>query len=346
MKKRLKKIVNWTLFAAIGILLVWWSLKDFSAEDKANIVQAMRNANYKWIALSLLMSILAHISRAMRWQQMIAPIATPPSLPNSFMAVMVGYLSNLALPRLGEFARCGVVARYSAVTTQQAIGTVITERAIDFLLLIIVITMTLFLEADVIGEYFNVHVMIPLKAKYALMFSGNNLLLYTALIVGGLLSLWLGRYLMRHFKQSRLWHHLVGIVLGMWQGIISVGKVRNLPLFLGHSLFIWIMYYVTTYVCFFSTEATQNLGYGAVLATLSMGSIGFIATQGGIGAYQLVVTAVLMLYSVEKEMAYAFSWLAWSAQTLVVLVLGGLSMILLPILNGKPVKIEENIDDL
>lgn len=341
MKNKIKKIINWTIFAGLGILLVWWSLKDFSAEDRVNIVQAMRNADYRWIFLALCMSVFAHISRAMRWQQMIAPMSTPPSVANSFMAVMVGYLSNLALPRLGEFARCGIVARYSEVTAQQAIGTVITERAIDMVMLILVMLLTLFLEADVIGGYFNANVMEPLKAKYSNTFSENNIYLYVSIFLFGLLAFLLGRYLLRYFRQSKLWHHLTGIVWGMWQGVISVRKVRNLPLFIGHSIFIWIMYFITTYVCFFSTEATRHLGIGAALATLSMGSVGFIATQGGIGAYQLVVTGVLVLYAVEKEMAYAFSWLAWSAQTIVVLVLGGLSMVMLPIVNGKAIRLKD-----
>ena len=335
MKKPWFKLFNWLLFAGAGVLLVGWSLSGFSAADRNNIVQALRNANYFWVFLSILFAILSHLSRAARWQMLLAPIGARPSLPNAFMAVMVGYLGNLALPRLGEFVRCAIISRYSDIKPERAIGTVLTERAVDTLCLAVATCIMLLTQFGVLSAYFNEKIATPMRQKYANMLSGNqllsNLLLLGILLVLGLATWWLSH----RFRQTFLYERLSQLVHGLWQGIISIRKLSNIPLFVGHSIFIWCMYFAMVYVCFFATEATQHLGFGAGIAVLVFGSLGFIATQGGIGAYQLAVTGVLTLYAVPRDLGYAFSWLAWSAQTVLVLAAGLYSMAMMPLVNQK-----------
>ena len=347
MKKRWFKILNWLLFAGSGVLLVWWSVSGFTAADRDNILNALKNANYFWIFLSVILAALSHLSRAMRWQMLLAPVGTPPSLPNSFMAVMVGYLGNLALPRLGEFVRSAILSRYSDVKPERAVGTELTERAIDMVCLLIATMIMLLTQFSILSAYFNEKIAIPLRQKYATMLSGNqlttNLLLLGGIALFGLLSWWL----LRQFRQTAFYERITQTVIGLWHGIISIRKLNNVPLFIAHSVFIWTMYFMMVYVCFFATEATQHLGLGASMAVLVFGSLGFIATQGGIGAYQLAVTGVLTLYDIPRDLGYAFSWLAWSAQTFLVLVGGLASLTLFPILNNKRSNASENpLDDL
>lgn len=335
MKKRWFKIFNWLLFAGLGVLLVAWSMSGFTAADRDNILHALQNANYFWIFLSIILATLSHLSRAARWQMLLAPIGVPPSLHNSFMAVMIGYLGNLALPRLGEFVRCAIISRYTDVKPERAIGTVLTERAVDMLCLMIATGIMLLTQFSVLSAYFSQNVAMPLRNKYAAMFSGNQLLtdlalLAIALVIG--LAVW---WFTRRFKQTAVYERVVKMILGLWQGIMSIRKLHNIPLFVAHSIFIWLMYFGMVYVCFYATEATQHLGWGAGMAVLVFGSLGFIATQGGIGAYQLAVTGVLTLYDVPRDLGYAFSWLAWSAQTFLVLIGGLLAMAILPLINQK-----------
>lgn len=335
MKKPWFKFLNWLLFAGSGILLVWWSMSGFTASDRDNILVALQNANYFWIFLSVILAALSHLSRAARWQMLLAPVGATPSLPNAFMAVMVGYLGNLALPRLGEFVRCAILSRYTDVKPERAIGTVLTERAIDMVCLVIATGIMLLTQFNVLSTYFNENIAIPMRDKYATMFSGNqltqNLVVLAALLFIAGLSWWF----LRRFRQTAFYERIAHTVIGLWHGIMSIRKLNNVPLFIAHSIFIWLMYFLMVYVCFFATEATQHLGAGAGIAVLVFGSLGFIATQGGIGAYQLAVTGVLTLYAIPRDLGYAFSWLAWSAQTFLVLLGGLLAMALLPLLNNK-----------
>lgn len=285
---------------------------------------------------------------------MIEPIAPKPSFPNAFMAVMVGYLANLALPRLGEFARCGIISRYADVPPAKAVGTVLTERAIDLVFLFFVTAFALFMQYQISGKYFEQNIWEPMKNRYLALFSGNqlysNIVLLGSILIISVLTWWLTR----RFKQLAIYQKVAGMAAGMWHGIVSVRRVKNIPLFLFHSLLIWVMYFAMIYVCFFSTEATQQLDWRAGIAVLAFGTFGIIATQGGIGAYQIVVTGLLMLYNIPKDLAYAFSWLVWSAQTLLILIGGLIAMIALPIYNHKSVSMQDafsavedlNIDEI
>lgn len=301
-------------------------MRNFTGEQVTEIINGVKQANYFWIFLSLSIAVLSHISRAMRWRMLIAAISTPPRLPNTFFAVMVGYLANLALPRLGEVTRCGVLTRYEQVPFDKAAGTVISERAIDLVTLLLLTFLAVVLQFDIIGTYFIDKVGQPLLNKFSSLLSAANWLFYViaVLVLLGLVVFFL--WLRANFRKTTMYKKITGTLFGVWQGIESVKKVDNMPLFIFHSIFIWVMYFLMIYTCFFSMEATRSLGFLDALAVLSFGSFGIIATQGGIGAYQIIVSGLLLLYGIAAETAMAFSWLVWSAQTALILVGGALAL--------------------
>lgn len=336
MKKNLITAAKYGFFLGLGIFLVWWAIKDFTADDKANIMQAFRQANYWWLLPSAVCALASHLSRAMRWQMMIAPIAHKPSTANSFLAVMIGYLANLAFPRLGEITRCGVLNRYEKISLDKLLGTVITERAIDLVVLLLLTAIVLLTQLEVLGSYFSVQVFSPLQNKFTHIFSGDSLF-SLLLIVGIGLVVALLFYLMRNWRESVFYTKIQGILAGVWKGIQSVRQMKNFPLFIGHTAFIWLMYFMMTYICFSTMEATSLLPAKAGLSVMVMGGFAMIATQGGIGAYQIVVASILTLYAVEYSTAYAFAWVMWTAQTILLLLVGLLSVIMLPIVNSSAI---------
>ena len=328
-----KSIIKFSFFLALGIFLVWWPLSNFSPEAKTEMRKALQDAEYFWLILSAFFAILSHLSRAMRWQMLIETFDKRPRLINAFLAIMVGYLANLAFPRLGEITRCGIINRYEKIPMDKAFGTVITERLLDVVMLLLFTALAVLLQFKILGYYFTENILQPLLLKIDSL--GSNWLLY-GLMIAGVLSLGLlAKYLSTHFRETAIYKKLQNLMLGVWEGIKSVKNVKNLPLFIAHTFFIWTMYFVMIYACFFTTEFTSGLGPQVGLAVFVFGSFAVVATQGGIGAYPLMVAAVLALYDIPYELGYVFGWIAWSGQTFMLLLVGFASLVLLPIVNKK-----------
>jgi len=298
-------------------------------------MEAFRNVKFEWLVLSGIIAILSHISRSMRWNMLIETFQKPPKLHNTFFAVMTGYLVNMAIPRLGEAARAGIVNRYDKVPLDKAFGTIISERAIDVLCLLIVLLLTFTLQFNIIGTYAINDIFIPIKDKLFGLIEGNILYLIGG-VIGAIVLAGLGLFILRKLQGK-----LKNVIMSIWEGIISIKKVKNVPLFIFHSVFIWTMYLTMVYVCVFAIDATSHLSIGAGLSILAFGSFGVILAPGGLGAYPAITGILLTLYGVSYEMGVVFGWAAWSAQTISTLIFGGLSLVLLPLFNRNE-KISSN----
>jgi len=327
MNNTVKSILKFLVFLSVGILLIWLSIRNIDDASRANMLDTFKNAKVHWLFLSALLGILSHFSRAIRWNMLIETFMKPPRVANSFFAVMAGYLVNLAIPRLGEITRAGLINRYEQVPLDKAIGTIISERAIDVLCLLVVLILTFTTQFNIIGTYVINNIFIPIKNKLVSAFEGNILILLGA-IVGLILLGLLGLFIVRKLQGK-----LKTVIMSIWEGVISVKNVKNVPLFIAHTAFIWSMYLLMSYICIFSIDATSGLGIGAGLAILAFGSFGVIVAPGGLGAYPAITGILLTLYNVSYEMGVVFGWATWSAQTVMVLIVGGISMALLPIFN-------------
>lgn len=330
MKKNFLNILQLAFFLGFGIFLVWWAVSGFSEEDKAEMMKAFKSANYIWLLISMVMAIASHLSRAMRWQQLITPIVgKKPSLANSFLSLMVGYIANLAFPRLGEVARCGVVTKYEGIAFEKAFGTVITERIIDLIMLLSATVLVILLQFDILGSFVYEQIIQPLSSKLMGGTSSLIILLVVAVVIA------IAYFLLRNFRQTAIYQKIAGFAKGLWEGIQSIRTVENIPLFIGHTLFIWLMYFGMTYICVFTLSETSHLNPVHGLAILVIGGFMMVVTQGGLGAYPLGISKLLELYSIPATIGYAFGWIIWSAQTLLVLVVGVLSLAALPLFNQK-----------
>lgn len=328
-------IVKLIIFLGLGIFLVWLAVKDFSDKDIAEMKQSLSEAKYGWLLLSCCFAIISHFARALRWQLMIDAFSHKPRFSISTLSLMIGYMANLAFPRLGEVTKCGIMSKYENVPIDKVFGTVVTDRIIDVLFLLSLTGIVILLQFNLLGTYFIENIGTPLFEKLSSLLVAENLLpkIITGFVLLGLLTgIW---YVAKNFRKTAIYQKVIGVAKGIWEGVISVKDVSNMPLFIFYSVFIWIMYFFMIYVCFFALSATEHLGASAGLACLVFGTFGFITTQGGIGAYPLAIAGTLALYGITFNPAYAFGWIAWLAQTMLMLFAGLVALGLLPLF--KPI---------
>lgn len=332
-KKNIVSVLKILFFLAIGIFFIWIFLRKLSPEQKHEIWESFGRANYSWVALSVLIGILSHVVRAFRWKILIEPMGYTPKNSNTFFAVMIGYLANMALPRLGEVTRCGILNKYEKIPINKSIGTVIVERSIDMVVFILLFTINLLLFFNKLGKYVDEKVYRPLSEK--MNFSEEaSLFLYIFLVI---LLLMVGLFYLfrKRIIHLKVYQKAREVLVGLWHGLWAVTKIKKPFMFIFQSLFIWVLYFLMIYVCFFSLPETSHLGVGAALSMLIFGSIGIMVVQGGIGIYPAIIAETLVLYNITNTTGYALGWLTWSAQTLMIVIAGFASLILLPILNKK-----------
>ena len=309
----IKKILKTVFPLVFGGVLVWYSISKISVDI---LLGYFKDANYNWIFLGLFFGILSHFSRAYRWKFMLDPLGFKPKFTNSILAVLVGYLVNLALPRAGEVSRALVLTNYENIPFEKGFGTIVAERIADLIMMLCIIIITLFVQFDFIYELLS-----------------NNF--DPTKIGGALVILILVFYIFTYFVKkatSGFFLRIKTFVFGLVEGVTSIFKMKKKWAFIFHTLFIWAMYVLMFWATIPAIEGLE-VPFGGVLIGFIAGGFSIAATNGGIGLYPIAVTAALALFDIPTEPASAFGWIMWTAQTAMVIVFGGLSFLLLPICN-------------
>jgi uncharacterized protein (TIRG00374 family) len=330
---RVATFFKFTFFLGLGIFIIWLSLRGLTADERVQILHAFRIANYNWVVLTVFLGVGSHVLRALRWKLLMEPMGYTPSLKNTFFAVMVGYFANMAFPRLGEVTRCGILLRYEKIPFNKSFGTVITERAIDMITFVALFFLMIFTQAGTIGHYLNVNIYPKLAEKFQNPIFSRVFILSLALAgVAAIVSVYLLR---RRIAASSLFNKLSKIILGFWEGLKSLSQIRQPGLFVFYSLAIWALYFFMIYVCFFCFADTASLTPGAGLSALVLGSVGIMVTPGGIGLYPAIIQETMILYGILRTTGLALGWISWTAQTGMILLSGGISLIFLSF-NKQP----------
>jgi glycosyltransferase 2 family protein len=329
MNKTTKSVVQFIVLLSIGILLVWLSFKSVWTE-KEKIVDSFKNANYFWVSLSIVISLFSHFLRAFRWNYLLKPAGYSVKTSNAFGAVLVGYFANYGLPRMGEITRCTLVTKYNDVPFEIALGTVITERIVDLLLLIAIFFITLVAQFTQLKDLTATYIYNPMLSKFSgvVAHPANFLVLVSVLLVLAIVL-----FLIRKKVAGLLKGKLGNIILGFGKGLSSVKDIEKKFQFIVLSVAIWAAYFYSLYVCFFAFSGTSSLGQSECLVLLLFGTFGVMFSPGGLGAYPAIITALLLYYGVDQISAFSFPWMAWTSQFVLIVVLGLLSLILLPIIN-------------
>ncbi|RYY40792.1 MAG: flippase-like domain-containing protein [Chitinophagaceae bacterium] len=326
MKKPVLTIVQYLFFLGLGLFFVWLSVKDISADDWEAIKDAISRSRRWLVVPAFLLLVLAHYSRALRWKILMEPLGYKPTNFNVFASVMIGYLVNAAVPRLGEVVKCTLLARYEKTRVDKLVGTIVMERAVDVICLVAAFAAAFVFQGHVITD--------PIVAKFSSLASdgsGKVSREKLVLIVGGFLFVvGLVIFLMKRFAHIDFVGKIRNVFSGIVHGLGSIRFIRQKAGFLMHTLLIWGLYLSGTTLGIYALEETAHLGVGGGLTTLVLGSIGMVVTPGGIGAYPLLIGKLMGWYGLNEDtIGVALGWILWVVQTLVTLVVGLLCFALL-----------------
>ncbi len=338
MNKKLTNFTKYLFFLGIGVFLVWWSLHQIPNDKWAAFKEALLTSNF-WLLIPVFGILTAsHLLRAIRWRTLMLPMGYSPRIANTFFAVMIGYLANLAVPRLGEVLKCTILAKYEKVPAEKLVGTIVVERAVDVCCLIIVFLLAFIFQYEVIGEYAK-EIFLNLVANKKGSFSWEK----TAIILGVLFILIIAiKIWFNKFAHLAIVISLKKILKGIAEGLSAIRYLKQKGLFIFCTIGIWCMYIGGTWVGLYATHGTAGLGLGSALSALAFASIGMILTPGGIGAYALFLAKVLEKSNIPFEIGYANGTLQWFAQFLIVVIVGSLCLAILPIYNKKVQENEAN----
>lgn len=333
MKKNIGAILKVAISIGLGIGLMIWFWNSMSDDEHQQTIAAFKRANYFWVVFGPLLGFAANFLRTQRWRLLLQPLGFTPSYWNTFHSVMTMYFFNLFVPRLGEVTRCSVLAKYEEVPVEKSLGTMVTERLVDVLCLGVVFLLVILLLGQ--ENY------IALKSNFNTLTKGIGnssianiikLAIPIFLILGVLLFSIV--YIKKHgYKQ--LENLIVSRVRSLLISIFSVKDVKERPQFVLLTIGIWLCYLLMFYVNYLSLPETKALPFSSALACLLFGSMAVILTPGGIGIFPIIIQMVLVSYNVAPSIALAIGMIAWTVQTLGILLGGMASLIFLNINNKK-----------
>ncbi|HAP02097.1 MAG TPA: hypothetical protein DCQ93_09260 [Bacteroidetes bacterium] len=332
MKGRLRSTIQIIIFLFIGGFLFWLAFRD---QNLSEIKDSIAHSHYGWILPVLIFAFLSNLSRSVRWNMLIHPIGYKPKTFNTFSAVLIGYFANLLVPRLGEITRCTVLNRYEKIPMQSLLGTVLAERVIDVLTLLVILALVIMLQFELLSAFVIRNLFNPLADKINSYFQHST----TAYIIAGAVFLVLivvaWRVLLQ-FKSTKFYIKFLELLRGFFEGFNTVRRLRSKWLFLAHTFFIWVCYIMMSYLCFFCFDFTASFSFLKGVTAMVFGGIGFVVpVQGGIGAYHYIVRETMMVYGLSEEQGLSFATLCHGAQIGGIIVFGALCFVLLPVFNRK-----------
>ncbi len=312
------------LFLTLAVILLYYA---FGNVDIKHLSEGFKNVNYFWIAVSLAIALLAHALRALRWGYLIESLGSKPKFTNLFSAVMFGYLANLALPRFGEIAKCGSIRKVDNVRFDQLVGTVVVERAADLLMLLLFTIAIVLINLDKFGSYIYNRIVLPLHQK-ALHMEGYKLVITVTIALVFIFGMWL--LLRTNFFGERLNGKIRNGVKGVLEGLKAIYHTPHMFGFILTSILIWLCYWLMTWTLFYSTPITADLHIWDALFIMVIGSYGMtVPVQGGFGAYHIIAASALGIYGITYEDGLIFAVISHESQTLLLIVIGLISMLYL-----------------
>ncbi len=320
MNKSLSKTISYIVFALIGVGLLFFVFKDV---DFSAMWNDIIHANFVWIGFALVLAMIAYLCRAARWNLLIESTCDhKPGLANAFWAEMFGYFANLALPRVGEIARCGALNRTEKLPFDTLIGTVIVERAFDVLVTLLLAFITFFLQIDLFGAFISDKVLAPTAARFSSISLNIYVLIGAALLVGIVL------YFIFKGKNNVFVDKIKSFCKGIFEGLSSVYKLEKRGLFVFYTIALWLCYWIMTWFVCLALPATAHLGLADGLFLLVVGSIGMaVPVQGGIGAYHYIVALALTIYNLDfNSVGLLYATISHESQLILEILLGLVSL--------------------
>jgi uncharacterized membrane protein YbhN (UPF0104 family) len=333
-KKITNHIIKITLSLFLGGAILYWMYRDFDFHQVEYVM--LHKMDWTWMLLSFPFGILAQMFRGWRWKQTLEPVNEHPRNSVSINSIFLSYAVSLAIPRIGEFSRCAVLNRWDKISFPKALGTVVTERAIDSLLVMLIAGLVFLFQIPVFFTFFA-----KTGTSIDSILGKFTTTGYIVTAICGIAVIFLLRFLL---KKLAIYNKVKATLGGIWQGVISLKNVKNVPLFVFFTLGIWISYFLHYYLTFFCFEATSHLGMMCALVTFIVGSIAVIVpTPNGAGPWHFAVKTMLILYGIRDTDALYFVLIVHSVQTLLVILLGIYAWLALSF--TKKVQLEKPLED-
>ncbi len=340
MRKALVSGLRMAIPIALGVWLVLYFYRQLNEQQRDELFMAFREANWWWLGLSVVFGLGSHMSRAWRWRYLLSPLGHSVGFWNAFNAVMSGYFMNMLIQRAGEVSRAVMLDRAEKVPFEKGFGTILGERAVDLVMLLVIAGLTMVLQLDKLELFQERITAFRAEQGDPAAASGGWPWWSIAAILVVVLGVVAGLYIL--LTRPALQARLKKTIRGFYEGVAIVFRTPHKGAFLFHTLLIWVLYIAMFWVGFMALPGTQEVPFAGVMAGFIAGSIGIVLVQGGIGVYPAFVALIVSVYMPAPEGAgllrpdaLAMGWLIWVAQTLMTIVVGGLSLLLIS-RTGKP----------
>jgi glycosyltransferase 2 family protein len=319
LKNKLKTYSSVIIPILLGAGLTYYTYNSFNEDQLAQMKGYFMTANYNYVIISLFISVISYALRAYRWKYTLEHIGTIPKFKLNFLAVSIGYFVNLSIPRSGEVSRALILKKYENVPFDKGFGTIIAERIVDFIILMLFISIALILEFSTLKNFLLIY--IPIKKLILLIGIGFVFLIISILL----------------YRYSK-WKPILILktkIEGLKEGALSVFNMPHKWAFIIYTLLIWFSYILMFYLTVFSIEATKSVSLGTIIVTFVIGGLTMTFTNGGFGFFPVLIAKILFLYGIPLEAGNALGWIIWISQLLITVVLGIFSFLVLPIVTKK-----------
>ena len=320
MKKQISKWLTILVPLFIGIGIIYYQYTTLSKEELNNIVTSFKKANYYYIFLSLIISCIGYWSRAYRWKFSLNYLGYQTKFSSNFLTVCISYFVNLTVPRSGEISRAALIKKYENVPFDKALGTIVAERIVDFIIFLLFVLIGVVLQFDKLYQLLLSKKIAP-QIFFIIGFLGISAL-------SAFILLW-------KYSKWKIFLKLKEKLAGLVEGLTTVFKMNTKWYYLFHSFFIWFAYLMMFYVAIFALPETSKISFDIVIMGFIFGSLAVGFSSGGLGAYPLSIAIIFSLYGITKDVGTAFGWLVWTSQTVLAILFGVISYLLLPLLNRK-----------
>ena len=300
---------------SVGVFCIYFSFRNINFSD---FTQYFFEINYSWVAIGIILGALSHISRSYRWKYLINPLGYKLGFINSTLAVFSAYLINYTIPRAGDLARATMISKYEKIPLEKTLGTIVAERAVDVICIIIIISIGLIIEFQRISEK-----LISLTQDTEI----SVILVYFGAFV--ILLFILNKIL----KKSKYYKSIANFFSGIIEGLTVIFKMKKRNSFIFHSIFIWLMYILMFWATSKAFVELHEVTFFQLMISFTLAALSIMFSNGGIGIYPLAVEESLGWYGIQSTTGLAFGWVSWLSQTMMVVIFGGLSLFVLPFIN-------------
>ena len=321
--KRLIQALKFLAFLLVGVVLLWLAFRNI---DFRSLSDGLKEARYSWLLLSLFFGLLAYLIRSRRWILLIHALGFRPSFRNTYHSLMTGYLANIALPRLGELTRCVALGKKEKIPVDQLFGTVIIERTIDLISVLIIMVVMIFFSGDQTGSFLNENVFIPLREKIQSVFGFAWIIWILLGSLSALLVILI--YILRHsLRKVRFFAKFFDLAKGIINGLKTIVKMEHKAEFLLYTVLLWLSYALMTWVVVFAVESTSHLTFGDGIFLLVIGSLAMSApVQSGLGVFHFIISRGLyFIDGIKLEDGLVYAILTHESQLIYVLIAGAIS---------------------